>query len=528
MCASRPGPAVPAVLVALVLLGACGEERGRRARPDAGRSRTVLDAGARDAARPTIFDDAFAFTCSPIEDVGCTGVFPVRRGPAEGRGPTELALLSDGEASLAARLDSLVKARRSIRIQALIFRADDVGLRVAELLKRKKAEGLDVRVIVDAPSNLDWQTQWMYFDLKRHGIEVHGYEALYLQWLTAEIVPTDPLRPNKRFHDKMWVVDGEDPDRAVAIVGGLNIANEYFRVDPTPLNRWRDQDVLVRGAAVHDVMAAFDRNDAFFRSIKSRLPAIFNPDNAWHLAREVQSKVGAVRTPTWSRPELRAEIDRVVAAARAGEPAPVVARFLQSRPRFEESYIGQAYLDLIGRARSRVDLANAYFVPSRPLIAALQAAARRGVKVVVVTNSPATNDISQVAVVSRWLYGELLAVNREPVVQGATDGRGITIREWQGAPFGEGTLHAKMGIFDGVEAIVGSYNLDPRSERLNSETAIALRSDALAGALERWFTTEYVAKSAAITPEQAAEFRRPDDADRMFELAFSLPLRSWL
>jgi phosphatidylserine/phosphatidylglycerophosphate/cardiolipin synthase-like enzyme len=38
-----------------------------------------------------------------------------------------------------------------------------------------------------------------------------------------------------------------------------------------------------------------------------------------------------------------------------------------------------------------------------------------------------------------------------------------------------------MGIFDGAEAIVGSYNLDPRSERLNSETALALRGDTLAG-----------------------------------------------
>lgn len=523
-----PSRAAFGLSLALALFAACGPSRPRRAKDDAGRPAPGSDAGDRGAARPTVFDDAFAFTCSPRQDVGCTGVFPVRTGPAEGRGPTKVALLSDGEASLAARLESLGSARRSIRIQALIFRGDDVGLRVAELLIRKKQEGLDVRVIVDAPSNLDWQTQWMYFDLKRHGIEVHGYEALYLQWLTAEIVPTDPLRPNKRFHDKMWVVDGEDPEHGLAIVGGLNIANEYFRVDPTPLNRWRDQDVLVRGAAVRDVVAAFDRNDEFFTSIKRRLPAVFNPDNAWQLARDAQAKIGGVRTPTWRKPELGASIDRILASSRAAAPAPVVARFLQSRPRLEETYIGQAYLDLIGRAQSSVYLANAYFVPSRELIAALQAAARRGVKVVVVTNSPATNDIRQVAAVSRWLYGELLAVNEEPAVRGASDGRGITIREWEGAPYREGTLHAKMGIFDGTEAIVGSYNLDPRSERLNSETALALRSGALAAELERWFLEEYVRKSAEITRAQAAEFRRPDDADRLFELAFSLPLRSWL
>lgn len=526
MC--RPSTILAAL--AALLAVACGAPPARRGRADAGaRPAPAHDGGAGTAARATIFDDAFPFTCSPVADVGCSGVFPVRTGPADGRGPTSVALLSDGNASLAARMESLRGARRSIRIQALIFRGDDVGLRVAELLEQKKAEGLDVRVIVDAPSNLDWETQWMYFDLKRHGIVVEGYEALYLQWLTAELVPTDPLRPNKRFHDKMWVIDGEDPERAVAIVGGLNIANEYFRVDPTPLNRWRDQDVLVRGAAVRDVMAAFDRNHEFFQSIKARLPSVFNPDNAWQLARGVQARLGTVRTPTWRKPELGAHIDRILAAPPALAPTEVVARFLQSRPRLEESYIGQAYLDLIGRARSRVYIANAYFVPSRALMTALQDAARRGVKVVVVTNSPATNDIRQVAAVSRWLYGELLAVNREPAVRRhAAEGAGITIREWQGAPFGEGTLHAKMGVFDGAETIVGSYNLDPRSERLNSETAIAVRNAEVGGALERWFEAEYVAKSAAVTPEQAAEYRRPDDADHLFELAFSLPLRGWL
>lgn len=514
----------------MLALVACGHSPRRRAGRDAGTHAASADGGARASSRPTIFDDAYAFTCSPQADVGCRGVFPVRTGPFERRGPTSVVLLSDGNASLAARVASLRAARRSIRIQALIFRGDDTGLTIADLLKQKKAEGVDVHVIVDAASNLDWETQWMYFDLKRHGIEVEGYEALYMQWLTAEIVPGDPLRPNKRFHDKMWVVDGEDPEHGLAIVGGLNIANEYFRVDPTPLNRWRDQDVLVRGAAVGDVMAAFDRNAEFFLSIKGRLPSLFNPNNAWHLARGMEARIGAVRAPTWRKPTLTESIAQILAAPREGAaPRAVVARFIQSRPRLEESYIGQAYLDLIGRARESIYIGNAYFVPSRALIDALQAAARRGVKVVIVTNSPATNDIAQVAAVSRFLYGDVLLVNREEGVRRhLADGGGITIREWQGAPFGEGTLHAKIGIFDGVEAIIGSYNLDPRSERLNSETAIALRGEDVAGELERWFTEEYVTKSAVVSYEQALQYRQPGDAERLFELAFSLPMRSWL
>ena len=136
-----------------------------------------------------------------------------------------------------------------------MFKGDETGLRIAEILKQKKAAGLDVRVIVDAFSNPWLQTQWMYFDLKQNGIEVEGYEAIALQWLNEVPVPklvphTDPDALDKRFHEKMWIIDGET-EQGVAITGGLNIGNEYFRADPDdPGRTWRDQDIVVRGVIV--------------------------------------------------------------------------------------------------------------------------------------------------------------------------------------------------------------------------------------------------------------------------------------
>ena len=119
------------------------------------------------------------------------------------------------------------KADTSVRIQALIFTGDESGLYIAELLKEKKAQGLDVRVIVDAMSNPGPQTQWMYFDLKQNGIEVEGYETFYLQWLNEMPVASheaadETTDPNKRFHEKMWIIDGET-DHGVAVVGGSTL-----------------------------------------------------------------------------------------------------------------------------------------------------------------------------------------------------------------------------------------------------------------------------------------------------------------
>ncbi|RLB64358.1 MAG: hypothetical protein DRI90_04760 [Deltaproteobacteria bacterium] len=358
---------------------------------------------------------------------------------------------------------------------------------------------------------------------------MEGYEALYLHWLSGDIDPRDPLRPNKRFHDKMWIIDGEDEGAARAIVGGLNLANEYFRVDSAPINRWTDQDVMLRGPIIEDVVAVFDRNYAFFKELKEKRPALLNTDNSWKLTGDKLKKIAGAERPSWRRQPLVEAIDEVLTQEAVLEFAPITARFLQSRPRMKETYIRQAYDNLIDRATKTVLIANAYFIPSRGLADHLKSAARRGVRVVILTNSPETNDIRPVAMVSRHTYRYLLEVNEEEAVRAkAKQGAGLEIFEWAGAPFDEGTLHAKFLVMDGKEALVGSFNLDPRSERLNSETAVALRSNELAGQLQRSFEQELLPKARRISLEAAKQFRKPKGLDDKFELLFALPLKNWL
>ena len=78
------------------------------------------------------------FAGSPLPDVGLTGLF-LPHGPDGCR----VAVLQGGEDSFAVRMETLRSAQKSIRIQALVFKGDETGLRVAEVLKQKKAAGLD-------------------------------------------------------------------------------------------------------------------------------------------------------------------------------------------------------------------------------------------------------------------------------------------------------------------------------------------------------------------------------------------------
>jgi putative cardiolipin synthase len=454
------------------------------------------------------------FHGSPYPDVGTTGLFPVR-----GPGECSVAVLQGGEDSLSVRLQTLRNARHSIRIQALVFNGDESGLRIAELLKQKKAAGLDVRVIVDAFSNPGLQTQWLYFDLKQHGIEVEGYEAMALQWLNEVPVPlltphTDPNALDQRYHEKMWIIDGGTAD-AVAVTGGLNIGNEYFRADPWhPDSTWRDQDVVLRGAVVADLVTAFDRNFEYFVGVK-RSRGIFNTNLYWNATRAVLDTTGRLPVHYTTDPRV------VEYVAQLENRSPELAfhdatcRFIQNRPRLRESYLQQAYVKLIERAQREVLIANAYFVPTASVLQALSDAARRCVAVRLISNSPETNDLPEISLVGRGYYHRMLAVNDSPEVRACRNPEaGLRIWEWVGQAPDEptrqqGTMHSKFAVFDGERSLVGSYNLDPRSEKLNSETAVVFLQPELAGQLRRQFLEDDLRYGREVSAEQAATFEAP-------------------
>jgi putative cardiolipin synthase len=471
------------------------------------------------------FAPAEAFIGSPMEEIGKSGLFDVHSADT-----SQIAVLHNGDYSFAARIQALRKADTSVRIQALIFAGDESGLYIAELLKKKKAQGLDVRVIVDGVSNSDPQTQWMYFDLKQNGIEVEGYETFYLQWLNEMPVALldeadDTTHLNKRFHEKMWIIDGET-DHGVAVVGGANTANEYFRIDPqNVINYWRDQDVIVKGAVVKDMVVAFERNYEYFLKIKESR-GVFNTNLYWEATRSMLDKTGKVEMKHITDERLEQNVREIAGRKLDLDYKPAKSRFFQNRPRFEETYIEQAYLKSIRSADKEILIGNAYFIASGAFIEAVKDAARRCVRVIILTNSTITNDLPMLTIVGRDYYDDILAVNEEPAVQSCRGG-GVQIWEWQGRKKNadkqtEGTIHAKYAVFDRRTSIVGSYNLDPRSRSLNAETAIVFENEDLSGQLADMYLNNDISFSKQITLEDTKEFGESADALYQFQKEFGI------
>ncbi len=431
---------------------------------------------------------------------------PVRQG-------NRARLLTNGEAAFLERLRLIDEAERSIYIQALIFKADTVGYEIADRLLARKRESpdLDIRVIVDAYSNVqDIDAQMMYFELMNGGIDVQGYEAFYLHWIN-ELNVDDWTAGNKRYHEKYFVVDGTR-----AIVGGMNIGNEYARFGGDPVLTWRDQDVYLEGPVVRDIEQAFLENFAYFSRTKGRLPNPLSTDTYWEGWREVHPQLRELVTAS-----LEKRRGWVRARHAPWDPAPlerrrvdsplhedVAVQLVRSRPRLGEAWIDEAYLERIRAATSTVVIANAYFVPSEALRRALVDAARRGVAVTVITNSTATNDIPIINDVGRLSYLELIDA-------------GVAVYEWHAERFGEGTLHAKLAVFDSEVVIIGSFNLDPRSSGLNSEDVVVIEDDGVGRELHDRVMETDLRMAERVTAEQARAWSDPS----LVPLADEVPLQ---
>ncbi len=419
--------------------------------------------------------------------------------------PTRLGcnvlLLMRGEDDYMARRALLRKARLSISLQTYIFSNDPVGRRIGDILTKKKAKGLDVKLIVDAYTKLKPADRMLLFDLERAGLDVVGFEPVYFMGMSeTSVFWIDEV--NQRFHEKYFIVDDK-----VAMVGGRNIADEYAGWGDEPDNQWRDQDVILTGPVVRDIRNAFDENHRFFLEREETRPALINPP--WW--RKLWWKVTGRTTEERDRDPSRFESDFSFLEFDA-ENVPV--RFIRSRPRLMETYIYQTYIYLIHAARKSILVENAYFVPDKGLMDALTGAARRGVDVTVITNCDRTNDVFQMQPIVRHSY--------QPLIEA-----GVKVFEWQGIVPGHGSLHSKFAVIDEKIMVIGSYNLDPRSKFLNSEDVVLIYSPEAAAKLVDFVMTEDMKNSKKISLEKAKQWRSPKDLNKMFKLLFARALEDW-
>ena len=257
------------------------------------------------------------------ERILASGGMPPRR---EGN---SVALHFNGESAYDALLNLIEEAQHSIHIMIFILGRDVVGRRIVEILARKAAEGVEVRLLLDALGCL-WTKRGFVQPLRDAGGEV----GVFLPVLSIR----RKWSANLRNHRKIVVVDGE-----AAMIGGMNLDGRFMGPAPDP-NRFLDAGAFVRGPVVDDVAEVFASDWEF---------ATGHP------------------LPQAARPRR---------AGRAGAIVQVVA----SGPDVREDVLHDALLTAMMDARERIWLVTPYFVPDDALlkVLALQARTGRDVRIV--------------------------------------------------------------------------------------------------------------------------------------------------
>jgi putative cardiolipin synthase len=395
-------------------------------------------------------------------------------------------------------------AEQSLDIQYYIFVEDYTGkLLLAELL-RAADRGVRVRLLLDDLNSYGRpETRATLAAITKHAkIDVRlfnpfAYRGDVLLFRRLDMVLNAP-RVNHRMHNKLMVADG-----AVAVVGGRNVADEYFETGAAVTVRFADLDVAAVGPVVPQLARSFD---AYWNS------ALSIPQEAVAPMAAARSSESDART---ALPESLIDADMQNLARRVdnGDPLTgmlagrvplawantvVVADPPEKATPARDPAVVSPTAQVLTRGMNDVArelvIISPYFVPGPAGLALLEGLRKRGVRVRVLTNSLASSDVPVVHSAYRRYRPPLLDAGveifevrpvpgqprseRESFGSGSGSGSGGNVGSGgSGAPF---SLHAKAYVFDRERVFLGSANLDPRSLELNTEVGLLIDSSELA------------------------------------------------
>ncbi len=191
---------------------------------------------AEDAMAPARKDDPDAAAALQRQDprAALTARYLHDYGPMPVCGGTAAKYYPDGQSMFADMLPALQGAQHSIYVESFIIGMGEMWGQIHEILRRKAAAGLDVRVIYDDAGCLSLLPH-NYAELMRaDGIRAFSFNRC---------VPVLNLVMNNRDHRKIMVIDGQ-----IAFTGGVNLADEYIN-KIVRFGYWKDSGVRLDGPA---------------------------------------------------------------------------------------------------------------------------------------------------------------------------------------------------------------------------------------------------------------------------------------
>jgi putative cardiolipin synthase len=360
-------------------------------------------------------------------------------------------VLQNEREALRCRFDLMKQAREEVLLATYIIKDDLIGLASLELMVQAARRGVIARLLVDDLGNR------LPYDLLRYleenGVQVRIFNPSRLPELRTVV---------DRMHGKMLITENRQ-----FIVGGRNLNESYFALDQH--NNFLDREVYVCG-------------EKAVQTARNHFYTMWNFDEVTQRGR--RDELSDKKRLYWSE-ALRSAPDSVskrllVAFDGLQDWSFGLDATAEATVFFHDKFVrknGNGYaryerkdksctdslIALVEKAQVSIDIENAYFIPTKRWFKALKAARKRGVRIRVLTNSGYTNDVP--------LIQSVYQLKRKKYRKA-----GFELWEYQGQKM----LHTKAMVVDSAISVIGSYNLEIKSQNFNTEVAACVRDQRVA------------------------------------------------
>ncbi len=393
------------------------------------------------------------------------------------------------------RMQMINAATRTLDLQYFIFHQDNTGGLLTDAVLRAADRGVRVRVLIDDGEMRSGDDQVLA--LAAHPLiqirifnpfSYRGHNPL----LRSVDFITDAERLDYRMHNKLLVVDN-----TLALVGGRNIGDRYFQIDPD--SQVADDDVFVAGPLTQKLSATFDD---YWNSDMAIPVEALSPEKT-----TVAALISFRNELNRRNSQLKTGGFNYVKRLASGEPfagimsgtLPLVWAQAQvvcdspDKKEVEEGKMGGSLMqrpveEAVLGVHSELLMITPYLIPGKDGMQIFSTLRRRKVRIRVLTNSLSS---TPVLLAQAGFMHYQIPMLKEGVelyeirsLLGNTRGSGETRSI---ARYGNYSLHAKLYVFDRRKVFIGSMNFDQRSFHLNTEIGLLIDSPTLAQQIAQRF-----------------------------------------
>lgn len=342
----------------------------------------------------------------------------------------KVKLIRGGKEYFDLLLHLINKATDSIHLQTYIYDDDETGLLVTDALKAAAKRNVKVYLLADGYAS-QIMSQKLIDELRKAGVHFRFFEPIF---------KSKYFYFGRRMHHKVFVADTK-----FAVVGGINITNRYNDMPGKPA--WLDFALYAEGEIARELCVL-----------------------CWKTWNGFPEKMGI--TPCEEKQLLFDFKDEEISRVRMRRNDWVR----------QKNEISATYIEMFPNARSHITILSSYFLPGKIIRRLLSNAAKRGVKIKVITAGP--SDIMMAKHAERWMYDWLLR-NK------------IELYEYQPA-----VLHAKVAVCDSEWLTIGSYNINDISAYASIELNLDIRNADFATGVEQTLETIVQNECVVITKEE--------------------------